>query len=487
MVSVLDRCRAGVSGSEELAGFRYEFYQSLTARADALFELTDAVLCADGPVTSLVELSLVPEHRRGHGGLYDGLDCGRIELGQLRRAVAALPVPRHRKGRIVLAVDVSAWLRPDAPTSPDRSYCHVSARGKGRSQMIPGWPYSFVAALERGRTSWTALLDAQRLTSTDDATRVTATQLREVIERLTQAGRYRDGDPDVLVVCDAGYDLPRLAYLLADLPVAVLGRLRSDRTFRCAPPPPTRQDGQPGRDAGRPRVHGPEFKLPDPTTQTTPEIQTTTQTTRYGAAHACAWTRLHPYLARRDGWAKHTGPLPIIDGSIIRLTVERLPGTRTPKPMWLWYSRPYLTHTDLESDVNRLWQLFLRRFDLEHTFRFLKQTLGWTRPRVRTPQQADRWTWLIIAAHTQLRLARHHTGNLRRAWEKRHVEPHKLTPGHIRRGFRCLRATTPLLASAPQTTRPGPGRPPNTPNTHPATRYDIGKPTTTRTRPAATG
>ena len=71
--------------------------------------------------------------------------------------------------------------------------------------------------------------------------------------------------------------------------------------------------------------------------------------------------------------------------------------------MWLWYSRPELSDTDL----NRLWRAFLRRFDLEHTFRFLKQTLGWTRPRIRTPDQGDRWTWIILTAHTQLRLARH--------------------------------------------------------------------------------
>ena len=38
--------------------------------------------------------------------------------------------------------------------------------------------------------------------------------------------------------------------------------------------------------------------------------------------------------------------------------------------------------------------------------RFLKQTLGWTIPRVRHPEQADRWTWLVLAAFTQLRLAR---------------------------------------------------------------------------------
>jgi len=31
-----------------LTRFRREFYTSLTARSDALFELADAVLCADG-------------------------------------------------------------------------------------------------------------------------------------------------------------------------------------------------------------------------------------------------------------------------------------------------------------------------------------------------------------------------------------------------------------------------------------------------------
>jgi hypothetical protein len=151
----------------DLAGFRQEFYRSLTARADALFELTDAMLCADGPVRSLVELTLVGEHRRGHGAMYDALNRGRVEPERLRRSVSSLPLPRTADGRIVLAVDVSPWLRSDAPTSADRLFCHVYGRGRGQSQRIPGWPYSFVAALEPGRTSWTALLDAARLGPAD--------------------------------------------------------------------------------------------------------------------------------------------------------------------------------------------------------------------------------------------------------------------------------------------------------------------------------
>ncbi len=85
-----------------LGRFREDFYRCLTARADALFELTDAVLCTDGPVKTLVGLSLAPEHRRGHGALYDGLNNGGIDVARLRVTLAGLPLPRTADGRIVL-------------------------------------------------------------------------------------------------------------------------------------------------------------------------------------------------------------------------------------------------------------------------------------------------------------------------------------------------------------------------------------------------
>ena len=91
---------------------------------------------------------------------------------------------------------------------------------------------------------------------------------------------------------------------------------------------------------------------------------------------------------------------------------------------------------------------------LEHTFRLLKQTLGWTCPKIRTPAAADRWTWLVLAAHTQLRLARPLAADLRRPWEKP-ATPGRLTPARVRRGFRNIRPTTLLPARAPKPSRPG--------------------------------
>ncbi|WP_326960190.1 transposase [Amycolatopsis sp. NBC_01286] len=140
---------AGAAG--ELSALRQEFHRCLTRRADALFELTEAVLCADGPVRSVAELSLAGEHRRGHGSGYAALARGRVDIDRLRTALSRVSLPRAADGRLVLAVDVTCWLRPEAHTCPQRILCHTYGRGKDQHMMVPGWPYSVIVALESGR------------------------------------------------------------------------------------------------------------------------------------------------------------------------------------------------------------------------------------------------------------------------------------------------------------------------------------------------
>jgi hypothetical protein len=460
LISVQDTGVAGAGG--DLSWFRQEFHQCLSRRADALFELSDAVLCADGPVRSVAELSLVAEHRRGHGSGYAALARGRIDVQRLRTALSAMSLPRAADGRLVLAIDITSRLRPEAHTSGQRILCHTYGRGKDTHIMVPGWPYSVVVALETGRSSWTAPLDVVRLAPGTDAASVTAGQIRDVVDRLIAAGQWRPGDPDILLVADAGYDGPRLAHVLADLPVTVLVRMRSDRVLRRPAPPHL-----PGM-MGRPRRHGTEFAFGDPGSWGEPDITTRTETRLYGPALIRAWDRLHPKLTARIAWATHTGNLPILEGTVIRLEVARLPSGAIPKPVWLWHSRTSLT----ASEVDLAWQAFLRRFDIEHTFRMLKQTLGWTTPKLRSPEAADRWTWLLLAAYTQLRLARGLAADLRRPWEKP-VAAHRLSPARVRRGFRNIRPHLACPAGVPKPSRPGPGRPAGVPNHQPAPRHDV--------------
>jgi hypothetical protein len=451
-----------------LEWFRRELYWSLTRRRDALFELADAVLCWPGRVSDLARLSLAPEFRRGHGALYDGLNAGRAGFGRLRRAVAGLPLPEWPDGRIRLAVDVSAWLRPDAATSPGRLFCHVHGRGKNAGQAVPGWPYSFVAALGPGASSWTLLLDAVRIGPDDDACAVTAAQLREVFARLEAAGHWEDGGPPVIIVMDAGYNVTRLAWLLADLPVVLAARVRSDRVFYR--PAPAKAPGTAGR---RPR-HGARVKCDDPATWDGAAVTQDGEQARQGPVTVTAWQPVHQMLHRHcGGWEDwpEDRELPLIEGTLIRLAVTRQArGHPALEPMWLWAGTPDAG----DAEVRALWQAYLRRFDLEHTFRFLKCQLGWTRPLLRDPAAADRWTWLLIACCAQLYLARALAAVIRLPWQ-RHQPAAAMTPGRVRAGFRRARQAAGTPASTAKPAKPGPGRPEGSKNRQKAPRYPAGK------------
>lgn len=459
----------------ELSRFRFDFHNSLSARPDAVFEVCEALVSAPNPVHHLAQLSLEPEHRRGHGSAYAALTQGRIDTAHLRWSLALLPLPRFH-GRIVLAADVSPWLRPDAWTSPDRSWCHTYGRGTGQAEMVPGWPYSMITALEEGSTSWTAPLDVARLPPGTDETAFTAEQVRGLLERLITAGHHHDGEPDIVVVVDAGYDSPRLAYLMGDLPVQVVGRLRSDRVLYgpCEHQPPSA--------TGRPAKHGAPLRMVAPHTWPEPVTVTTAPTRRYGNTRARSWDRMHPRLTHRSAWAAHPGQLPVIEGTLVLLEVEALPSRRAPKPLWLWSSRTGLD----PHEVDRVWWAYLRRFDIEHTFRFLKQQLGWNALRLRDPRSADRWSWIVLVAYTQLRLARLLVRQVRLPWH-RLVEPGRMSPSRVRRGFRYIRADLPVCVGVPKPCGPGPGRPAGKANKCSAPRYEVPKKNKTGTtgRPEA--
>ena len=98
----------------------------------------------------------------------------------------------------------------------------------------------------------------------------------------------------------------------------------------------------------------------------------------------------------------------------------------------------------------------MRRFDVEHTFCFFKQTLNWTLPPVRHPEQADRWTWLVVLAYTQLRLARPLVVDQRVPWQ-RPQPAGKLTPARVQRGVSRLLPRLPVLACPPKPCGRSPG------------------------------
>src|SRR6266545_2041005 len=421
-----------------LGAFRAELHACFTRRADALFELGDALLCAQ-TLPSLPHLSLEPVCRRGWGSVYDALRSGRVQVERLRDLLVSSLPPADP---LVFAVDVTTWPRCDAECSPERGFYYHPSRHSAGQPIIAGWAWQWICQLSFDRDSWTAPVDAARLHPLDDTDQQAAVQVRALL------GRLGDGGPVPLVVFDAGYDSAQLTLDLAEAPVAVLVRLRSDRCFYADPPP------RPPGAGGRPRRHGAKFNCADPTTWPAPTATLVCEDDQYGSVTVQAWAGLHPKQQRHPGHGTG-GPRPIVRGTIIRVQVERVPArTRPPKVLWLWWAGP----AGLQLDLERAWRAYARRFDCEHTIRFCKQTLGWTTPRPRTPAQAERWTWLVLAAYTQLRLARELACDQRLAWE-RPRPPGQLSPYRVRRGFPRLLCVVGSPAAAPKPSGRSPGRP----------------------------
>ena len=440
--------------AEQLKDFRNDFYDCLGSWADALFELTDAALCAAGPVSSVPALSLGLPFRRSHGSLYKALSKGEVDADQVRELLVCY---RPSDWPLIFAVDASTWERCDAETSPERGFYHSASKHSAGQPIVAGWSYQWVSQLNFAPDSWTAPVDAVRIPPSADATTATIEQVRQMATMLPADGAVP------MFVFDAGYDPAGLTYGLANVRAQVLVRVRGDRVFFTDPP------GRPGHPSvgGRPRRHGHRFKLSDDNSAPNPDAEDRLEDPRYGKVRVRAWHNLHPRLHARGRWAGEDLP-PIVRASVVRVDVERLPkpSSRTNnKTLWLWWSGPG------QPDLGLCLHAYLHRFDLEHTYRFVKNTLGWTTPSLRTPEQADRWTWLTVAAYTQLRIARGIVSDLRLPWE-RPRDPEKLTPARVRRGFPPLRAAIGTPANPPKSQKPGPGRPKGTPRP-PRTRYPV--------------
>jgi hypothetical protein len=476
---------------QALREFRTRLYACLASRPDALFELADAILCADHAVASLVQLSLVPEFRRGHGALYAALADGRIDEGKLaalltgalpqladgpegrawvaehdtidygllERALAGLPAEMAaqvreacaRWRRLRFAIDATPYPRPDAECSPGREHVHHDAcRCGGTRKTIPGWEYQFTAAIGHLRTAWAALIDVERTTKAT-RTRQTIRQVKNLLRRLHEAGNGGAGAP--LVIFDAGYSAAALTAALAGCPVHLLIRLPVRSVFYYDPVTWPGKQGRPGKCGMRVACH----KADDPD-QSNPEPDESLilpATPLYGTVRVDAWHGVHPLIHGDRGWfASWDCALPVLRGTVLRVTVQHLPDGRTPpKAMWLWHAGPAPLSCD------ELWRAYLARFDEEHAFKFAKGHLGLTAAKVRTPEQADRWVRLVMAAYAQLLLARPLAPDLRRPWEKRPDPARPLPPGRVRRGFPNIRARLGTPAHVAKPGRPGPGRP----------------------------
>ena len=313
---------------------------------------------------------------------------------------------------LVFAVDASSWPRCDAETSPERGFYYSASKHSAGKPIVAGWSYQWISQLDWAPDSWTAPLDARRIPPSANPTTATIDQVR----RLLTTGC----PPTARCRCSSSTPATTRSRSATTLPSSG-SRSWSGSARTSVPPRPAAAPGRRPRPPTAGTGHGSRYRdpaasrpAPDAQHRTTTGLRHRPRTSLARAAPQTAQQRplgRSRHAADRD---RHRDPSRGANTCPNPTVRPRRPcgcgGPGPASPTSTCAGGPTCAASTSSTPI-----------------RFAKNTLGWTTPALRTPEQADRWTWLIIAAYTQLRLARCLVADLRLPWERRR-EPSQTHP-----------------------------------------------------------
>ncbi len=403
--------------------YRNQIYESFTRGADALFNLADALL-AESQAKSLAELSLSPWFERKWPSVYEALEDGQINVEKLREAgVKALLADKGEHEPIRIAVDTTVVERADAATSEDRGIIHLSNLPQVDKPIGVGWTFSTVVLLPDQPSSWAPILDQKRVASSQTPIQVAIEQLKALRPLL--------GQWPLTVLADRAYGTAAFLRACSELGYRVIIRIKSNRKLYRAGGVRIHKNGPTPRD-------GALFQGKDKQTHGQPEAVCTQQDRKGRPIRISRFGGLH-FKEDRDLTVK-----------IIGVSCESAKGTkRDPRVSW------FVT-LDEDIPLQQIPTQYALRFCVEHAYRFLKQDLLWISAHVRTPEQFERWSWLVAIAFNQLYLARSLGQATYHPWERK---DRPLTPRQVRRVMPTLLSQLGTPARPCQPRGIAPGRP----------------------------
>jgi hypothetical protein len=419
-----------------LQQFRAGLYHSFRQRADAVFELIDA-LASDTQARSPVELSLSPAFRRQYASVYDGLDGWQDDKTGLKALLLGMASAPPPDGFRLIGLDHTPKPRPYAETVSDRSFVYQPTPIAGNKPVTIGHTYSVIGQIDlTSQDTWLAVLDVERISTDWIPLEVGLSQVIDLARRC---------DDWLVIAGDSEYSQPLTVACLNQCEhVSGVFRLRSNRKLYRRPGP---YSGK-----GHPRWHGPVFRLNDPATWSDPdESQQWTETDERGRLwiiHLRRWCHLHFREARHHEF------------DVVQIQVTNRHGQpRFRRPCWLLLcgQRPLSLTTGPA--------VYQRRPVMEHYFRFIKQRLLFTAAQLGTTEHEEKFVQVIVLAYEQLYLARFDVEPTIQPWERSKPAPpveQAATPAQTRRGFARLLARIGTPAQPPKPRGKSPGRPKGT-------------------------
>jgi hypothetical protein len=407
--------------------YRSEISATFKRAGGALFNTIDALI-AETEAKSFPALTQSPFFERRWHSLYEAFHDGRIDIQSLQKIfIKYMPMPSPGK-RLILGFDVTNIERPFSETSPDRTAIpmqnipHTSS--KKATAITYGWKYATAVVLPEKASSQTYVLDQRRVPSEKTELQVTCQQMKQIVPLLPMRP---------LSLYDRGYDCTWFWCECSRLPMDTLIRLKSNRTFYQPAPPHSGKRGAPRKD-------GDKLKLSDATTHQQPDGMWSGDDVKSHPVQISWWENMHVRNAR---WLNLT---------VIKVVRPRASNNkRDPRVSWF-----VSIGQDVNDGISQLALSYGLRFGQEHGYRFAKQALLWTLPRLRQPEQFELWSQIVAIVHNLIVLARDLVVAELYPWENKQREP---SQQQLRRGLGKILPQLGTPAPAPRVRGKSPGRP----------------------------
>ncbi len=405
-----------------LKEFRQQVYGCFERSQDALFNVSDALL-SESQARSLPELSLSVFFERRWPSVYEALQDGRIDVNGLRKVfVQALIATDPQDEPIWMGLDSSSMERLEAGSNRDRGMIYVPNMPHATKPVSVGWQFSTLMLLPDDPSSWVGILDQQRIATEQTAIDVGIAQLRAVLPLITRR---------IIVLADRWYAVARFVCACRDLNCSALIRLKRNRKlYRPAPPRKEKQRGAPCK-------HGSLFQGTRPETYGRADAQWEGTDDQGKRVIVSCWKHLHFREA------------PEAEVAVIRVQREAARDSkRDPRESWFIWTGPQ------EAPLDQIRSWYRKRFSQEHGYRFLKQDLLWDKAHLRTPEQVERWSWLLAGVCNQLLVSKQLGLAQLRPWESKQ---RAVTPQQVRRVMPCIlqQVGTPARSPKPRGKSPG--------------------------------
>jgi hypothetical protein len=395
-------------------------YQQFLRGQDAAFECIDAI--ASSPhARSAAEISLSPLMQRTFASVYKALERVVIDIESLIQLLTQQVFQQGQlafQGYAIFALDHTPYPRKNAPTVGDRGYVH------GADGTVVGHQYSLLGRVMHETGAWIGVCDCERIPTDKTPTQVGAEQ----IVRLSRNTAHK-----CIITADSEYACHDILEKASET-VAILVRLRSNRTLYKLPPP--RKRGQ----RGRCRKHGRKISFKDQRTMGKPDKVIHIDTDDGGGIEVVIFSDLH------------LKSNPDVNGSLILVQAFRPDACfKYNQPLWLFWTGP------LDMDWRCFWRVYLKRFCIESVNQFAKNSLAWTRARLGYTVREERWSWLVMLAYWQLLLTIDLANDARMPWQKPMPSGRLPTPARVQRDYFRIFAMvgTPTLPPKPRGYSPG--------------------------------